>query len=144
MIGIDFETYLINSQATPPAVCLTAAPHGCILHAVLETTECTSMLNSIFKGEWCAHNVAFDACVAVANFPVMDEIWESFRAGRAHCTLTREKLLNMGDTRERGKAHGVNYGVDLASYSHTWDVEAEGRKRPYWRSRARKKLTVNR
>lgn len=121
----DTETHLsVPGTEAPKPVCLTYSdPEG----------ECGIMLaegGASWLGEQLregsrliAHNTAFDATVMIAWHPeLVIPMFEAYDAGRVHCTLIREKLLDIA----RGR-HMIQRGrYTLAKIAERYGIIEKG------------------
>lgn len=99
----DTETYLITkSKLAPPLVCLSMASR--VSSTEISTSLCLrddgiELLRRDFAQPgtvFVSHNLPFDFGVASNKAPdLLFHIFKAYRQGRAHCTIVRQKLLDI-------------------------------------------------
>lgn len=124
MISFDTETYLFEpGNMAPKVVCLTWANEdedGIVVGGDVAGVMFKTLLSS---GPLVGHNVAFDAAVLMATCPdLIEPIFGAYHAGRVHCTMVREKLLDIA----RGN-HFIQKGrYSLAKIAERYKIIPEG------------------
>lgn len=132
LLGFDWETRRIGEgQIAPPPVCLsgylqtTDGEQGEeFLYGTEEKEARDSLLQAVLSSDMdeeedlvirVAHNASFDLAVAAAyDSSYFAAIFDGLISGKIHCTVVREKLLNLTE-------HGSpEYGVD----SHGRQIKA--------------------
>lgn len=99
VVGLDTETWLIaRAQLAPRLVCVQVAypgEHGRIFrrdHGAYDVVRSLLQSNHILA----IHNAAFDIGVLFEAFPDLIPMWwPKFDRGEVHCTLVRQKLLDL-------------------------------------------------
>ncbi len=124
MIAVDTETYLFEPGCmAPKVVCLTWADGE--EEGVVVNDEVENKALSILAGNKTVvgHNFAFDASVLMATYPeLIDPFFEKYHEGQVHCTLIREKLLDIA----RGR-HVIRKGrYTLAKIAERYKIIPEG------------------
>lgn len=96
MKGFDFETHLIRpGMVAPRPVVLSYADDRA--HLIVDRREMCAWFERQFQSEeLVGHNVAFDLVVAAAEWPhLLRSIMDAIDAGRVHCTMIRQALLDI-------------------------------------------------
>ncbi len=124
MTAFDTETYLFEpGNMAPKIVCITWCDDEYVDIAVGDDME-TKALQLLESGEvLVGHNVAYDAAVLMANYPdLIGPIFAAYDEGRVHCTLVREKLLDIA----RGQ-HFIRKGrYSLAKIAERYKIIPKG------------------
>lgn len=119
-IGFDTETHRFEMEKiAPPLVCLSVAsliyspPTGeertedewaAGVYSKADGPALAGMIDDLLRGDFkdeikVGHNTAFDLAVFAHNNPdLFPAIFQQLEEGKIHCTVVREKLLNLADT----------------------------------------------
>ena len=121
-IGIDTETYLINSEqgiVAPRMVCLTFCTEDAEV-GLLARGEALSFMHALLDADdivFVAHHARFDfAVLAAADASLLPKIFRAYDEGRVRCTMVREKLLalargELADEGETGAKRNVKFSL---------------------------------
>lgn len=121
-IGIDTETYLINSEqgiVAPRMVCLTFCTEDAEV-GLLARDEALSFMHALLDADdivFVAHHARFDfAVLAAADASLLPKIFRAYDEGRVRCTMVREKLLalargELADEGETGAKRNVKFSL---------------------------------
>lgn len=121
-IGIDTETYLINSEqgiVAPRMVCLTFCTEDAEV-GLLARDEALSFMHALLDADdvvFVAHHARFDfAVLAAADATLLPKIFRAYDEGRVRCTMVREKLLalargELADEGETGAKRNVKFSL---------------------------------
>jgi len=121
-IGIDTETYLINSQqgiVAPRMVCLTYCTEDAEV-GLLGREDALAFMHALLDADdimFVAHHARFDMSVLAAADPtLLPKIFRAYDEGRVRCTMVREKLLalargELADEGETGAKRNVKFSL---------------------------------
>lgn len=138
LFAADTETSLIfpGCQA-PPLVCLQFAVDDAppsIIHA--RDPACRRTIEwALQHTRWSFHNLAYDASVICAAFPdLTEQIFDAYEANRMHCTIARQKLLDIASGRFKQISHS-NGGYALDGVARRLRIDLPLDKEDPWRMR---------
>lgn len=124
LISFDTETYLFEpGNMAPKIVCLTWSDDEYVDIVAGDDMETKALQLLESEEVLVGHNVAYDAAVLMANYPdLIDPIFTAYDGGRVHCTLVREKLLDIA----RGQ-HFIRKGrYSLAKIAERYKIIPKG------------------
>lgn len=138
LFSADTETFLLSPGCqAPPLVCLQFAWNqepADIVH--VRDPACRRIVVDALTRPgalWNFHNIAFDACVIMAQWPdLVTPVFDLFDHDGATCTILRQKLCDIA----RGRFKWTNKrGYDLGSVCRTLKLPIEVNKEDPWRLR---------
>lgn len=153
-VGWDYETEKLGPQnLQPEPVCISACAysenddHDVFLFGRREEDQRQGLLETLLKASEdqpevvVAHYLAFDLAVAAKERPdLIPDIFQGLLSGRLHCTVIREKLLNLTEFGEVDYVltHSGNkrsdYGLAPALKSYTGIDISEQKTEDSWRT----------
>ena len=136
LFSFDTETFLIcPGVQAPPLVCVQYAwgnEPSELIH-VRDPACRRAVVSGLEKGLLNAHNLAFDACVLMAQWPdLVPLVFQCFDEDRATCTILRQKLCDIARGRFKWSS---KRGYDLASVARTLKLPLELNKEDVYRLR---------
>lgn len=150
VVGFDYETELMAGQRlAPPVVCLSAVTDDAAsLYGRVEKDELEALQDTLFDSSnldyiRVAHNASFDLAVTVADRPeLITSVFDLLKEDRLHCTIIREKLLNLvqyGHIDFIEMPDGSNYKVSyslssLMSFHFGIDISPDKKGDDAWRT----------
>lgn len=119
VVAFDFETHTFRPGCmAPKPVCMTYASQG-EPPAILLREHCKPQIERWLRDPsvlLLGHNLAYDAAVAMAEWPDLIPLWfDAYEADRVCDTMTRQHLLDIADGRYGGKQR---YGLDACVLRH--------------------------
>ena len=123
MLALDTETFLISEGAIAPGIICASIYQPGEGDVIGNGDNLEDYLGAIFETEdhIILHRAAYDLAVIVGSYPdLMMTVLKALHEGRVHCTLIREKLLNLAahGQIECGPT-GKNLSYSLANLAYT-------------------------
>jgi DNA polymerase family A len=138
LFAADTETSLIFPACqAPPLVCLQFAVDDAepsIIHARDPACRRT-IIWALEHTRWSFHNLAFDCSVICAAYPDLTPlVFEAFEANRMHCTIARQKLIDIASGRFKQISHSTT-GYALDGVARRLRIDLPLDKEDPWRLR---------
>lgn len=127
-LAIDTETHTFsNGDMAPRVVCLTTSDGHST--EIFVGRDIQDRVQEILASDVAivGHNVSYDfACLASTFGELQPEIWEAYDKQVVHCTLMRERLLDIASNETLQK-----YALDVVAFKHGFPQAVQ--KDNYWR-----------